>query len=111
MTKKATTPAKAAAAEAENKVTFNLNEIGYDDLDGNRIKLNFDQKEFGNILYANAQTIETDRIAKDIHAVGVTECTAEDARLIMAIIDHVSNYTYRVKSALRAYIEFLTANK
>lgn len=111
MKKQQHTPAEAQGAGTEKFKAFRLNDIGFTDLDGNRIKLAFDQKEFGNLLFANATSIELDTVAKSIHSMGHSQVTNEDLRQIEAIVTHVSNYNHRVKTAVSEYVNNLIGGK
>lgn len=107
MTKTNTKPVEAQGAETENKIKFDLNEIGYKNLDGHFIKLIFDKKELGNTLFANASTVDMDALAKDIHATGSALADSATLDELDAIITHVSQYNRRVKTAVTDYINKL----
>lgn len=89
------------------QINFAIKEIGYENLDGQFIKLIFDKKELGNLLFANASTVEMDAFAKAVHASG--EALADTATLdeLDAIITHASQYNRRVKTAITDYINKL----
>lgn len=97
----------SSAPGAETGIKFDLKEVGYENLDGQFINLIFDKKELGNMLFANASTVEMDALAKAIHATG--EANADSATLdeLDAIITHVSQYNRRVKTAITDYINKL----
>jgi|GEM_PF-5600446 len=101
------TPVEAPGAGADKKVKFKLDEIGYTDLDGQRIGIYFDRKEFGNLLYFHTPTIEFEEIARIIHANGDAECTREDLDTISVIVDAGSKYNPRTKEAVKEYINNL----
>jgi len=108
MAKKTNKAAEAQGAEAQDKkVSFNLNEIGYTDLDGNRIPMVFNQKEFGNLVYFHSPTIEMEAVARSLHASGVAECTHADLDVIRTIVDKASPYNRITKQAINEYITFL----
>ncbi|MFD2599899.1 hypothetical protein ACFSQ3_13155 [Sphingobacterium corticis] len=71
---------------------FDLKEVGFNDLDGNFTAVNFDQKDFGNALFKNAQSIEMDSFAKEIHTNGNGELNdiveAELAQLVQGLYHH-----------------------
>ncbi len=71
---------------------FNLKEVGFNDLDGNFTAINFDQKDFGNALFKNAQSIEMDAFAKEIHTNGKAELNeiveAELTPLVRGMYQH-----------------------
>lgn len=111
MRKSNNTPAKAQGAEAGTKKKFDLREIGFTDLDGNRRAMIFDNKEFGNLLFVNAQTIEMDRVAKNIHLDGKTEATNDVLQELDSIIQLASNYNHRARTAITEYISNLIGGK
>lgn len=105
MNKNQNTPVEAPGAQTEIK--FDLKNIGYENLDGQYIQIIFDQKELGNLLFANASSVEMDAFARAIHASG--EASADHATLdeLGTIIVHVSQYNRRVKTAVTDYINKL----
>jgi len=81
------------------KNVFNLKEVGYLDLDGNSIKINFEQKDFANALFANAQSIEMDAFAREIHKCGQAEVTEMIKQELLAIT--ATMYKHRVVQAIK----------
>lgn len=111
MKKKADNPAEAQGAGADETKKFRLDAIGFTDLEGRRTALIFDQREFGNMLFSNATSIEMDAVAKDIHKFGSAETTADVLRQLDAIVQQISNYNHRVKSAVSEYVNNLIGGK
>jgi len=105
--KKTNIPAEAQGVGVDKTNRFALGDIGFTDLDGNRIKLNFDQKEFGNLLFSNATSIEMDAVSKLIHAKGEAEATEDVLQQIDAIVQYASKYNHRVKTAISEYVNKL----
>ncbi len=82
---------------------FDLQEIGFNDLDGNFNQINFDQKDFANALFKNAQSIEMDTFAKHIHAEGKADL---NDTIQAELIQHIqSMYQHRVAQAVIESIE------
>ncbi|SFJ98189.1 hypothetical protein, partial [Parapedobacter indicus] len=93
------------------KVKFSLDGIGYTDLDGQRIRLFFDSKQFGNLIYFHATTIEMEEVARSLHATGEAECRQEDAEMVATLVCDFSNYNRRTKEAVREYVNKLIGGK
>lgn len=107
MKKKTNTPAEAQGAGATEKKRFDLADVGFTDLDGNWRPMIFDCKEFGNLLYSNAQTIEMDRVSKAIHLDGKAEVMDDELNQIAGIVVQLSHYNHRSKSAVQEYVNKL----
>jgi len=86
---------------------FSLDAIGYTDLTGQYIRLDFDPRQFGNTLYQIAPTIQVDDAARAIFSTGRVEAEAETLLIIAELIEHQSPYLRRVKEAVREYINNL----
>lgn len=46
---------------------FDLKEVGFTNLDDQFVSVNFDQKDFANALFSNAQSIDMDDFARSIY--------------------------------------------
>lgn len=94
----------------ENKRIFDLKEVGYTDLDGNKVMLvavskDFNQKAFANGLFANAQSIDMDDFARAIHKDGKAEITEQVEAELMAALPAL--WKYRVIQAIKETISKL----
>lgn len=87
-------------------ITFNLQEIAFKDLAGRTIKLEFDHKEFGNLLFAHAQNIEMDEFARQLFKEGKGSTNAEILKQIISVVEQ-NNFTFRAKMAITEYIDSL----
>lgn len=96
---------KVKMIKDDKKCVFNLKEVGYTDLDGQAVKINFDQREFANTLFANAQSIEMDDFARNIHKTGEAELTDVLEQEFVAVIGQL--YKYRVTQAIKETIQRL----
>jgi len=85
---------------------FDLSEIGYKDLDGKFIHIQFDKKQFANILFHGAETLEMDMFARKIHEEGKAEINDSIAAEMLNILPKV--YKYRVVAAVSDYIKHIS---
>lgn len=85
------------------KRIFDLKEVGFKNLDGQFISVNFDQKDFANALFANAQSIEMDDFARAIHKDGKAELNDQIATELPILV--ASLCPHRAASAIKETIE------
>jgi len=96
--------------ELNDKVLFNLEDVGFEDLDGNFIKLTFDQKLLGNALFTIAETIEMDDFARNIYKEGKAETSKNVIGILLIVVESLQ-YTHRAKTAFKDYLnKLLTQN-
>ena len=107
MSKKSNNAVEAQGAVTSEMKQFKLDEIGFRDLNGKMVKLVFDNKEFGNLLFANAPSIEMDSVAKEIHSSGTSQMTDDVLRQLDNIVQYCSHFNYRVKTAISEYVNKL----
>ena len=86
----------------DNKRIFNLQEVGFTDLEGNFQPLNFDQKEFANVLFTQAQSIDMDDFARAIHKTGKAELNEQVEQELNQILPQA--YKYRAVQAIKETI-------
>ncbi|PVH26291.1 hypothetical protein [Sphingobacterium corticibacter] len=82
----------------QNSRILDLKEVGFTDLEGNFTAINFDQKDLGNTLFKNAQSIEMDAFAKAIHTDGKAELNEVVEGELISMVQHM--YQHRVSQAL-----------
>lgn len=84
---------------------FDINNITYKDLEGNKHSLPLVKKDFANALYNNANSIEMDTFAKSIHSKGkaeLNEVVVEELRQVLPQL-----YKYRAWKAIMDYVDGL----
>lgn len=85
--------------KTENKRMFNLQEVGFTDLEGKRVAINFDAKDFANVLFQHANSIEMDNFARAIHQHGTAEIDDQVIAELNQILPQL--YKYRVVEAIK----------
>lgn len=91
-----------------NTQVFDLKEVGFQNLDGQFVPINFDQKDFANALFANAQSIDMDDFARSIHKDGKAQLNEQVAAELPNLV--ASLYPYRPSQALKELIEKIITN-
>lgn len=84
---------------------FEIKNISYKDLEGNKVVLPLDQKDFGNALYNNANSIEMDDFANSIHKKGKADIDDTVISELQQVLPQL--YKYRVWKAIMDYVETL----
>lgn len=84
----------------ENKKIFDLKEVGFTGLEGQFVKIEFEQKDFANALFANAQSIDMDDFAREIHKNGKAELNDQVIAELPAIASAIG-YRHRVVEAIK----------
>ena len=85
-----------------DKKILDLKEVGYQNLDGKTVKINFDQKELANTLFAHANSIEMDELARKLHKAGKAEITDQLKEELITIVSQF--YNRRVVEAIKSSI-------
>ena len=85
-----------------DKKILNLKEVGYKNLDGKTVKIKFDQKQFGNILYAHANSIEMDEVGREFHKSGKAEVPGQIKEELITIVSQF--YGRRAVEAIKSSI-------
>lgn len=86
----------------QNIKVLDLKEVYYTDLEGNRIAVNFDQRDFANALFTNAQSIDMDDFARKLHKEGKAEMNdIVEAELLLLL---PQMYKHRVVEAIKETI-------
>ncbi len=83
----------------QNIKVLNLKEVYYTDLEGSRIAINFDQKDLANSLFANANSIEMDEFARELHKNGKAEVNDIVESELLNILPQM--YKHRVVEAIK----------
>lgn len=81
---------------------LNLKEVFYTDLEGKKITINFDQKDFANTLFANANSIEMDEFARELHKNGKAKVSDIVESELLTILPQM--YKHRVVEAIKESI-------
>ena len=89
----------------DKKVMFDIEDVAYTDLEGKKIKVNFDKKDFANALFNNAKSIDMDTFARDIHKDGKAELTDQVEAELLELAPTL--WIYRASSAIKETIENL----
>ena len=89
----------------ENTKVFDIEEIGFTDLEGQRHLIPFDKGDFANALFNNAQSIDMDDFARAIHKHGKAEVNELVEAELLQLIPTL--YKHRVAQAVKDYIEKL----
>lgn len=84
---------------------FILQEVGYTDLEGNFIKMDFPQQDFANALFKNAQSIDMDDFARALHKDGKAEINEQVKAELAALAPKL--WVHRAASALTETISKL----
>lgn len=87
----------------DNTRVFNLQDVNYTDLDGKQVNINFDQKDFANALFAQAQSIDMDEFARGIHKHGKAEVSEVIEQELIAVL--ATMYKHRVVQAVKETLE------
>lgn len=77
--------------------------VSYKNLDGEEVKINFEQKEFANTLFAHANSIEMDEFSKSLHKNGKAELTENVKEELITITSQF--YKHRVAEAIKSSIK------
>ena len=84
---------------------FDLTEIGFKDLEGNFINLDFDKVQFANIMFPHVESIDTDNFLRSLHKEGKAEINDVVIAEVLNFIPKV--YKFRAVQAIKEYIEKL----
>lgn len=88
--------------EEKESIVFNLKEVGYTDLEGNKQIVPFDQKDFANALFNNAKSIDMDSFARALHKDGRAEMNEQVAEELLELAPRL--WVYRAASAVQETI-------
>jgi len=84
---------------------FDIEDVGYMDLEGKKIKVNFDKRDFANALFNNAKSVDMDTFARAIHKSGKAELTDQVEAELLELAPTL--WIYRASSAIKETIENL----
>jgi len=87
-----------------NKRMFDLKEVGFTNLDDQFVSINFDQKDFANALFSNAQSIDMDDFARSIYKSGNAEINDQVEMELLNVVPTLYS-SYRIVAAIRETIE------
>lgn len=77
---------------------YEIEKIGFEDLDGNWNKVAANRKEFANLLFKHAQSVEMDAFAREIHQNGKAKLNEQLIAELHQVIPTV--FSYRVAQAI-----------
>ncbi len=83
---------------------FDLKEVGFTNLDDQFVSINFDQKDFANALFSNAQSIDMDDFARSIYKSGNAEINDQVEMELLNVVPTLYS-SYRIVAAIRETIE------
>lgn len=90
------------------KVTVDFSGLKAYDLNGKEYVMPDANKDIGNALYVNAQTIEMETLARTLHSGKKTECTKDELELLKAVIQTTSlQYLQIAKKEFEKHIDKL----
>lgn len=83
---------------------FDLKEVGFTNLDDQFVSINFDQKDFANALFSNAQSIDMDDFERSIYKSGNAEINDQVEMELLNVVPTLYS-SYRIVAAIRETIE------
>lgn len=87
-----------------NKRMFDLKEVGFRNLDDQFVAITFDQKDFANALFNNAQSIDMDDFARSIYRNGKGEINDQVEMELLNVVPTLYS-SYRIVAAIKETIE------